>query len=281
MSIKQLVDDAQFLAANNRHVGALAALMLAVAGSARKRFPKKQRSLKDPEKFMGDAEMFELFLGGRLARLLMNIFQPSDIGTSGICIEFRGRVHQIEHILYKFYRCQLVHEAELPNDVRFLPRSQVKRWGIQIGNLGSEVTVTIDADGIVLDTGWIGVLVEAVTTALVNAAEFGLEHFDLRPKDGTEAKVLSEISDRFVLSEGRMQILKSIVITLTPTGISENDDDTLKHQFNLLLERGKITPSMNAGLSICDVTNAPGVLQPKGIVVLREMASRFELVRIA
>ena len=40
MSVRQQVEDAKVLAQNGRHVGALTNLMLAVAASARKCFPK-------------------------------------------------------------------------------------------------------------------------------------------------------------------------------------------------------------------------------------------------
>ena len=63
MSIKQQIDDAIFLAKNGRHQGALTVLMLAVAASSRKTFPKKKsKSIADPSKVISDREAFTLLL---------------------------------------------------------------------------------------------------------------------------------------------------------------------------------------------------------------------------
>jgi hypothetical protein len=35
--------------------------------------------------------------------------------------DYRGECHPIEHILYKWFRCELVHEGSLPIDVESMP----------------------------------------------------------------------------------------------------------------------------------------------------------------
>lgn len=121
MSIKEQVEDALFLSQNGRHVGALTNLMLAIAASSRKTFPRGAKSREEPSKEMGDGEAFTLFLGGRIRKILFGDYGGPDIGNSGISVGFRGKQYDVAYILYKFYRCELVHNGELPEDIEFQP----------------------------------------------------------------------------------------------------------------------------------------------------------------
>ena len=58
---------------------------------------------------MGDREAFTLFLRDEMSRLVK---EHSDI------VVFRGRPRPIEDFLYEFLRCELVHQAAIPRDLR-------------------------------------------------------------------------------------------------------------------------------------------------------------------
>jgi hypothetical protein len=96
MSIKTQVDDAAFLYHHNRHLGALTNLMLAVAGSSSKIFPVGTPSMSEPPSKSGklpamtDGEIFELFLGGRLRKIMYTETNSKDIGSSGILFSYKG-----------------------------------------------------------------------------------------------------------------------------------------------------------------------------------------------
>jgi hypothetical protein len=62
MSIRQQVEDGTFLAKNGRHLGALTILLVAIAASARKCFPKGTKSFENPAESMGDREAFTVSL---------------------------------------------------------------------------------------------------------------------------------------------------------------------------------------------------------------------------
>jgi hypothetical protein len=98
MSIRNTVDDAIFLWKYDRFETALLVILTAIAATARKRFPYPQYK---------DRESFESFLTSATPGRLM--------------FEFRGECHTIEHLLYKFIRCNLVHENGLPVDIEFMP----------------------------------------------------------------------------------------------------------------------------------------------------------------
>jgi hypothetical protein len=103
------VEDAGVLADSGRFEGALLMLLVAVAATARKRYPRGTPSAKRPTKKMGDREAFTLFLRDEMWRLVK---EHSDV------VLFRGRERPIEDFLYEFLRCELVHNAIVPGDLR-------------------------------------------------------------------------------------------------------------------------------------------------------------------
>jgi hypothetical protein len=102
MSIRTRIEDALFLYKNGRYEGAFLTALVAVAATARR---------EDPDQKMGDRESFEAFLDKRRRGVLR--------------VEFHGDVHTIPHILYKWFRCELVHEGGLPIDVEFIESEEL------------------------------------------------------------------------------------------------------------------------------------------------------------
>lgn len=100
MTIREQVEDASFLAQNGRYVGALTTLMLAVAASARRTFPKGTKSREKPKEEMSDREAFTMFLGGRIRNILLCDFGAPEQGTSGISVGFRGAQYDVAYVLY-------------------------------------------------------------------------------------------------------------------------------------------------------------------------------------
>lgn len=102
------VDDALFLWNNGRHDSAFLIALVAVAATARLRYPN-----------MKDREGFEQFL------------RDTHLRIRGV--EFRGECQPLEHIFYKWLRCQLVHEGSLPVDIHFMPESESGWMSIRAG----------------------------------------------------------------------------------------------------------------------------------------------------
>jgi hypothetical protein len=279
MSIKQQVEDAVFLAKNKRHLGALTNLMLAVAASSRKAFPKdKIKSLKDPQKMMGDAEAFTLFLGGRIRKILFGDFGGPDNGNSGICVNFKGKQLDLAYILYKYYRCELVHEGELPEDIEFSPLSEAKNMSIS----NSSYSVSISSGNTMnLDYGWIDLLVNAVTHARCNGEIFGIKHFDLMAVDGIDEKDhCDSIVNKYDITPGRYQILKEATRHLTPTSVVGDTDDVLVNKFSVLVNKNIINSGAISGLSSRQLSDQAGKLLPKGIEIIREIGKTFKIVQV-
>jgi hypothetical protein len=139
VSIRTRIEDAKFLWDAGRKEGALLSALVAVAATSRQRFQDRRD--------VGDREAFERFLTAALSVRLS--------------VEFRGEVHRIETIFYKWLRCELVHEGAIPIDVVFTP----------------ERTLSLRAGGapeftLKLSEGWFGHFVGAVEGAPENAGLF-------------------------------------------------------------------------------------------------------------
>jgi hypothetical protein len=141
MSIKSLIEDADFLWEHNRYESAFLIALTAVAATSRLRF--QDRKLKnDREAFV---EFMQSFMQGRLGA------------------EFRGELYYVEVIFYKFLRCELVHEGELPCDIEFITSTNPD-------------TLTIRAGGkLLLSDNWFFYLSNGVKNAPENADIFVTE----------------------------------------------------------------------------------------------------------
>src|SRR5947209_3961984 len=113
MSVKNRLEDAGVLFTMNRHEGALLSILIALAGTARKRYPKK--NYKDKQSFVRFfKEEFSKYIPGQ------------------INLKFRERICAVEEIFYEFVRCELVHEAELPEDIRFSDQGHPGFFGMDV-----------------------------------------------------------------------------------------------------------------------------------------------------
>ncbi len=101
MSILARVEDALLLWDNGRKEGAFLSVLIALAATSRLRFPDC--------KAVSDRDAFVRFMESACA--------------GRISVEYRGECLPVEQILYKWIRCQLVHEGGLPVDIQFMPDS--------------------------------------------------------------------------------------------------------------------------------------------------------------
>jgi hypothetical protein len=133
--IKNRVDDAVFLWKSGRHESAFVLVLIAVAATARQRYPK-----------MKDREGFEKFL--------------CDCHTVRLNVEYRGECQSIEYILYKWLRCQLVHEGQLPVDIQFMDEDGLEVMSVRAGGAPENV--------LRIGYGWFYHIVSSVLQATEN-----------------------------------------------------------------------------------------------------------------
>ncbi len=92
-----------FLWKNGRFEGALLNALIAIAATARLRYPDRAK--------ISDKDSFEKFFGESRS-------DKTNVGK--INVEFRGECRPIENIFYKWLRCELVHEGGMPADIEFI-----------------------------------------------------------------------------------------------------------------------------------------------------------------
>src|SRR3990172_593694 len=280
MSVREQVEDAIFLAQNQRYIGALTNLMLAVAASSRKTFPDGTKSLEVPFEKMGDREAFTLFLGGRIRKILFGDFGGPETGNSGISVGFKGKQYDMAYILYKFYRCELVHNGELPEDIEFQPPQTSENSGLSVSNCGLSVSIS-SGDKMVLDYGWIDLLVNSVVNARCNGDEFGINHYELVPNDGIDEQDFAQRTvSQYVITPGRFEILKHAVRRISPNVITKCNDTEVSKHFSELVRLGEINGGALTGLSSYNLSDRSGVIQPKGIEILRRIANSYQIVKV-
>lgn len=154
MSIRARVEDAIALFAAGRHEGALLSVLIAIAATSRRRRSETTPSVRKPGKAMGDGEAFEAFLADEM----VNICRVQNFN-----VMFRGKLHRLEHVLYKWHRCELTHKGGLPKDVVFEPQQSP-----------GGMSVAVDpGKSLRLSHGWLDGLVNAVVNASENRDQFG------------------------------------------------------------------------------------------------------------
>ena len=142
--VHERLDDARVLWANRRKIGALLMALIAVAGTSRKRYPQShiKSDKKAFTKFIKDEMASGSFFGGNRS-----------LGTFNI--NFRGKMCEFQDILYEVIRCELVHEADMPEDILFEP--------------GAGFQVTVDEKKITFSDGLLDCLGRIVEKAPENA----------------------------------------------------------------------------------------------------------------
>ena len=138
MSIQSRIEDALLLFNNGRYEGAFLNALVAVAATARR---------ECPDCSIGDRERFEKFLDKRWRGVIK--------------VEFRGELHTVPHIFYKWFRCELVHEGGLPIDVEFI---ETEEMSVRAGGAPNYI--------LKISHGWFHWLVNSVIEAPCNAKEF-------------------------------------------------------------------------------------------------------------
>jgi len=140
MSVRTRIEDAKFLYKNGRKDGALLSILVALAATSRKRYPKAVKK---------DRDAFTIFLGEELTKR---------IGLGKFTVKFRNKMILLQDLFYEFVRCELAHEAQIPEDIKFTK--------------GDMLHVKVDEKEISLSEKFIDILFDIVIKAEENKEEF-------------------------------------------------------------------------------------------------------------
>lgn len=154
MSIRERVRDAHLLYQHGHREGALLSVLIAVAASARRRYPKpKFRDHDAFVKWIGE-EMLAI-TGGRVRNY--NVAVPGADPTKWV-----DGLMPLGECLYSFIRCNLAHEATLPDNVEFFPADAMS------------LSIDINDTTIRLSDTWMDALTQAI--------QYAPENHDLYPE---------------------------------------------------------------------------------------------------
>jgi len=128
--IHQRLQDALILWNDGRQEGGFLMALITFAAVAKNRYPAKT-----------DRESFEQFY--------------RDSMSPRISVEYRSKCHPVEHILYKYLRCNLVHEGGTPIDIEFQDDGSTS---IRAGGAPEFI--------LKIGTGWFDFLVRSARAAL-------------------------------------------------------------------------------------------------------------------
>jgi hypothetical protein len=138
-AIRARIDDAIFLWDRGRQEGAFLSVLIAVAATARRRYPK-----------MKDREAFEQFL--------------RDSHSVTLSVEYRGECRPIERVFYKWMRCQLVHEGGIPVDIEFMQDVEPGSMSVRAGGAPEFI--------LKIGTGWFQHMIGSVVRAPESADQY-------------------------------------------------------------------------------------------------------------
>ena len=146
MSVKTRLEDAKVLYANGHREGALLMVLIAVAATSRKRYPKP----------MGDRQAFTKFVGEEMETITRGPGGSASIRNFNI--EYLGKMMPLQDLLYEVVRCNLAHEGQLPDTIVFEPDMGLR--------------VEVDPDKITFTDGLLDGLCYAVVQAPENSDLF-------------------------------------------------------------------------------------------------------------
>jgi hypothetical protein len=142
MSIRARVEDSLLLWDSGRLEGAFLVALIAVAATSRRRFPDR--------KAVNDRGAFIRFM--------------ESAHTVRISVEYRGECLSVEQVLYKWFRCQMVHEGGLLVDIELVPDSEPGTVSVRAGGAPDFI--------LKVSHGWFHHMIGAVISAPENAADF-------------------------------------------------------------------------------------------------------------
>lgn len=268
--VRKRVEDAKFNIHHGRYEAALALLLIAIDGSARKVYPKDFKSLKNPKKDIGNRERYTRFLGVRI-RQLFGVALDDDAYFHGDLPQFVGGIESPEDKIYVGFRCNELHESQLPSDLQYAydPKGIDNKLSLEFSN-----------GKVHFSSGFLSLLEAVIVGAPCNGKEFGIHYYRLRPTgDVSLNEYINEISQRYGISPGRISILKELVQFIGPDVMKLSDKDltlSLTKYLDERMPRGARTGLCTAGTAE-EICTWDGGITSFGLQIVRDMLQKVKL----
>jgi len=274
MSIEDRLSDVELLIKHERHDGALAMLMIAIAASARKVYPRTMKSFDRPGDKMGDAESFKYFLGSRIKSIIQNNSAGPYPRNSSFKIEFRNKILDIESIIYTYCRNFLIHEAVMVPDIKIV--KALAQPQLTLSNNGVSISLHC-GEKLLLDLGWLDLFKQVVIGARCNNPHTETHEQTLIPNSDFDESLFIEDLNKQWISPNRLQRLKNAVFYIDPANMQNLTDGELRAKFTEVLRAGIIEPDWQRRLADKNIIDDHGVLQELGLELVRKIGKNYSI----
>lgn len=262
--IKQQVDDADALIKEGRYQSALLLLLTAIDGSAKKKYPEGTKSISSPKVKMMNNERYKRFLGVRI-RQVMGMCVSEDAYNYKELPSFVGGVDNPEEVIYKQFRCELVHDGKIKDEHYYVYNEE---------SLSKTLQFEFSEGKLKFSSGFLRLLRDVITLAPVNARDFAFRNIRFEPKEGESFdELFNRISSYCDVSPGRIQILIKIIEEAGGDSFELDDAELAKKLTSILFQKHidvEVRVICNARDidPICSQVNG---FTPSGIKLIREI----------
>lgn len=218
MTIRKRIEEAQALLVNGYDEASLIIALVAVAAAARRVYPKGQ---------FRDEIAFTSYLEERILRTITHgTPQPN---AAFMLFSYKNEQRTISQALYKEFRCNLIHEGELPE-------------GIRLDGDGKGLSISVGDNHLVLGRDWLHLLIDVV----INDPSLRPMFDDLRRKaaddlafkgTGDESDFSEAFINHFSQSEGRLNVIKRFIANVGTKNLRGMDDAQLSDLWGAQVSR--------------------------------------------
>src|SRR5260370_28339179 len=157
LGIRRRIEDARVLWQAGRKEGAFGQILIAVAATARKRYPLPPQGAKpvpddqrpNPGEYAKDGNGFKTFILDEMEKITGGL-------KYNVAFPFQGETTPLEDILYEHLRCVLVHEGGMPDSITLLE---------PVHEGGKKFNVLRLRDPLAVPDGWVDNLLTVVVQA--------------------------------------------------------------------------------------------------------------------
>ncbi|WP_421416422.1 hypothetical protein ACOMDM_09935 [Serratia plymuthica] len=287
MSIKVLLNDAFFLQQTERNESALTLICVAIAASSRKRFPIGTQSIKKPTTIskkkvkineMGDREAFILFFNDCYNKMFLGASRTEDAFTEVTSYTIKNKNIFLSDILYKHYRCQLVHEGGLNSESMFI--HDVQNPNLTMNTQWGEAKLKIENDRVILSYGWFEVLVNLVYNATVNGDEFDINYHGYKAIENCdEKKHRNDVSLKYGVdhADGAYRYFIDMIGMI----LNSNNEAELNYELTRCRDEGLNLPAFEVYLDRPGLSDDGGkTINKKGFDYFKEYFSIYQYVKL-
>ncbi|CAI1699726.1 Uncharacterised protein [Serratia liquefaciens] len=291
MGVKRLVDDAIFMKSNSKFKSALSLSILALAASSSKMFNKKQQTLKaivinsckkcgfefKPRNLMGDGEKFKLCFDIAAYKIVFGDEKAAGKAPNMVSIEYKGNYVSLADILYKHYRNALIHEGNLPSNIRLSAATPV--YDSKLDILGAKLWIKDDT--IILSHEWIDLLCKMSVSLDCNAAEYGRVITKIKVKKTVNEKLFyADAITKFGATESRMVFVERFMLIDDnwAKDLNSISDDNVIELYKKAVLAGVLNGVSKGGLEIKGIIDRDGELCQKGIDLLKYASGNYEKI---